>query len=92
PKLVDELIVIGARIKTEVFEEGKRSYDNLQVLALHGERDKSVKSKPQQESCKQLSEWGADVAFKTVDSAHKLDEIYLEETQKWMKSRGYKYR
>jgi predicted esterase len=91
PKLVDELIVIGARIKTEVFEDGNESYDALKVLALHGARDKSVKSEPQQKSCEQLSEWGTEVTFKTVDSAHKLDEIYLEEALKWMESLGYIY-
>ena len=89
-KLVDELMVVGARIKTEVFEDRKGSYDDMNVLALHGTGDKSVKSEPQQKSCKQLSEWGANVTFKEIDRSHKLDNIYLLETQKWLKSLDYK--
>lgn len=90
PKIVDELIVVGARIKTEVFEEGERSYTDLNVLALHGTGDKSVKSEPQQKSCRKLSEWGANVTFKEIEQAHKLTSLYLKETQKWLKSLGYK--
>ncbi|WP_441000267.1 alpha/beta hydrolase [Fodinibius sp. SL11] len=89
-KLVDELIVVGARIKTEVFEEREVSYNNLNVLALHGTGDTSVKSEPQRKSCKQLSGWGANVTFKEVDRSHKLDNIYLQKAQKWFKSLGYK--
>lgn len=89
PNIVDELVVIGARIKTEVFENEKRRYRDLNVLALHGTADKSVKSEPQKKSCKQLSEWGANVTYKEVDREHKLDEIYLQKTQKWLKSLGY---
>ena len=90
PKLVDELMVVGARIKTEVFKERESSYEGMHVLALHGLADQSVKSEPQQKSCKQLSEWGADVTFKEIDRSHKLDNIYLLETQKWLKSLDYK--
>ncbi|WP_445666299.1 alpha/beta hydrolase [Fodinibius sp. AD559] len=89
PELVDELIVIGARIKTEVFKDEKVSYDDMNVLALHGTGDKSVKSEPQQKSCKELSEWGANVMFKEMDGSHKLDGKYLRETQKWLASLDY---
>ncbi|PAU92941.1 hypothetical protein CK503_14745 [Aliifodinibius salipaludis] len=89
PKLIDELMVVGARIKTEVFEGDERRYDTMNVLALHGTRDKSVKSEPQQKSCEQLSEWGAQVTFKEMDRAHKLDNIYLKKTREWLKSLGY---
>ncbi|MDZ7660644.1 alpha/beta hydrolase [Fodinibius sp.] len=88
-KLVDELMVIGARIKTEVFEGRIGSYEDMNVLALHGTDDKSVKSKPQQKSCKQLSEWGANVTFEVIDRSHKLDNLYLQKTQKWLKSLDY---
>ena len=90
PTLVDELMVVGARIKTEVFENKKGSYNNLDVLALHGRRDKSVKSDPQQKSCKKLSEWGANVTFKELDQSHKLADKYLKETRKWLKALDYK--
>jgi predicted esterase len=89
PKLVDELLVVGARIKTEVFEDCVETYDKMNVLALHGTGDKSVKSEPQKKSCKQLSEWGAEVTFKEIDRSHKLDTIYLQEAQKWLQSLDY---
>jgi predicted esterase len=89
PRLVDELMVVGARIKTEVFEDNIGNFDAMNVLALHGSADKSVKSGPQQKSCKQLSRWGANVTFKEVDRSHKLDRLYLQETQKWLKSLDY---
>lgn len=89
PKFTDELMVVGARIKTEVFEGDERSYDAMNVLTLHGTRDKSVKSEPQQKSCEQLSEWGAQVTFKEMDRSHKLDNIYLQTTREWLKSLGY---
>lgn len=89
PELVDELMVVGARIKTEVFAGQKKNYEGLNVLALHGSADKSVKSEPQQKSCRQLSEWGANVTFKELEQAHKLDKKYLRETQKWLNSLDY---
>lgn len=88
-KFVNELVVVGARIKTEVFEGGKGSYNDMNVLALHGTGDRSVKSEPQQKSCEQLSEWGAKVTFKEIDRSHKLDNIYLQKTREWLKSLGY---
>jgi predicted esterase len=88
-KHVNELVVIGARIKTEVFEERKGSYDHMNVLALHGKRDTSVKSTPQQQSCSQLSEWGANVTFRELEESHALSSLFLNETKKWLLSQGY---
>lgn len=87
---VDELLVIGARIKTEVFDAQSQNYAHLNVLALHGAADRSVKSDPQQKSCQQLLKWDANVTFKELDKGHKLDESYLKEAQKWLNSFGYK--
>lgn len=82
--VVDQLIVVGGRIKTEVFKNSDHSYDNLDVLALHGSADKSVKDQPQKECCDQLAEWGADVTFKTLNKGHKLSKAYLREIEDWM--------
>lgn len=83
-ELVNELIVIGARIKAEVFEDDPKSYEHLNVLALHGKSDGRVKSDPQRKSCRQLSEWGATVVFKDIDGDHKLSPQYLEEAKNWI--------
>lgn len=89
-KHVNELVVVGARIKTEVFEERQGSYDHLNVLALHGSRDKSVKSAPQKESCDQLAEWGADVTFRELEESHKLSDLFINEMKNWFSLRGYR--
>lgn len=90
PELIDELVVVGGRIKTEVFEDAKGNYDHLKVLALHGKNDASVKSDPQKKSCRRLAEWGADVQFKELKEGHKLTSIYLNEVLKWLKLLSYK--
>lgn len=87
--LVDELIVVGGRIKTEVFDKQSGNFKDLNVLALHGTADESVKNEPQQKNCEQLSHWGANVTYKEVDRTHKLDKIYLQKTKKWLRSLGY---
>lgn len=89
-KHVNELVVAGGRIKTEVFRDRQGSYKHLNVLALHGDKDGSVDSSSQKESCEEFSRWGAKVDFKEVDSNHKLSEIYLTEILKWLQSVGYK--
>lgn len=88
-KLIDDLVVIGSRIKTEVFEEQSGSYDHLNVLALHGRSDSSVKSKPQRQSCNRLAKWGANVTFKELEEGHRLTPTYLEETKNWFLGCGY---
>lgn len=90
PELINELVVVGGRIKTEVFEGAKGNYDHLKVLALHGKNDASVKSEPQKKSCSQLTKWGADVRFEEVEEKHKLTSAYLDEAIKWFKSLSYK--
>jgi len=88
-KHVNDLIVVGGRIKTEVFEDRQGSYDHLNVLALHGRQDESVKSDPQKKSCRQLSEWGASVTFTELDEGHKLTKSYLDKIKDWLYSLGY---
>lgn len=88
-KHVNELVVVGGRIKTEVFEDRKGSYDHMNVLALHGTKDKSVESSPQKECCKELGEWGANVLFKELDASHSLSSLFIKETRDWLYSLGY---
>lgn len=89
-KHVNDLAVIGGRIKTEVFEDRKGSYDHMNVLALHGAKDKSVKSGPQQESARQMGKMGAKVTFKEINEAHSLNSSYISVTKDWLISLGYK--
>lgn len=88
-KHVNDLVVIGGRIKTEVFEQRKGSYDHMNVLALHGKKDNSVKSEPQRKSAKELEEMGAKVTFRELEESHSLNSTYISETKEWLKSLGY---
>lgn len=88
-KHVNELIVVGSRIKTEVFEGREHNYDHLNVLALHGSEDESVKSGPQKKSCDQLSNWGANVTFDELEESHVLSSLFLNHTKSWLESLGY---
>ncbi|MGK7371467.1 MAG: alpha/beta hydrolase, partial [Candidatus Halalkalibacterium sp. M3_1C_030] len=88
-KHVNDLVVIGGRIKTEVFEQKQGNYDHMHVLALHGSEDDSVKSEPQKKSAEQLKEMGAKVTFKELAVNHDLNGKYISETKEWMKSLGY---
>ncbi|MDZ7682079.1 MAG: alpha/beta fold hydrolase [Fodinibius sp.] len=88
-KHVNELVVIGGRIKTELFEEDENNYDHLNVLALHGSDDESVKSSPQQESCNQLAGWGASVTFNELKESHALSSVFLQQAKKWLRTLGY---
>lgn len=86
PNIVNKLVVIGGRIKTEAFEDVDNRYEQLNVLALHGVSDSSVESAPQEESCDQLSEWGANVEFQTIDGGHFLKPEYVKKIKKWLSS------
>jgi predicted esterase len=88
-KHINELVVIGGRIKTELFENREKNYDHLNVLALHGSDDESVKSSPQKKSCDQLTSWGASVTFEELKESHALSSLFLERAKRWLSSLGY---
>lgn len=89
-KHVNELVVIGGRIKTEVFEGREGSYGHMNVLALHGSKDESVKSAPQRKSAEELETMGARVTFKELPESHGLSKLYLTATKEWLMDFGYK--
>ena len=88
-KHVNDLVVIGGRIKTEVFEENPGNYEHMNVLALHGAKDQSVESKPQRECSEQLAEWGANVTFEELEESHTLSSLFLDRTFGWFTNLGY---
>lgn len=88
-KQVNDLVVIGARIKTELFENGTRNYNHMNVLALHGSKDESVQSEPQKKCCEQLSEWGANVTFKELEEIHVLSSLFINKSKRWLQVLGY---
>jgi predicted esterase len=88
-KHVNDLVVIGGRIKTEAFE-GKREFaKHINILALHGRDDESVYPEPQKECIELLKEEGFNADFKLVDAGHPLTQHFITETESWLKTKGY---
>lgn len=84
---VNELVVIGGRIKTELFSGKGKRFEHLNVLALHGANDSRVKSGTQQESTEELAGWGVDVTFKELDASHSMSTLFIDEIKSWLLSK-----
>jgi predicted esterase len=88
-KHVNDAIIIGARIKTEVFEGRLSEAKHINVLAIHGSKDESVFPDPQRKEIEILKDHGLNAEFKLVDTAHKLTEPFIKLTNNWLKELGY---
>lgn len=89
-KHVNDVVIVGGRIKTEVFKDKTKNYGHLNVLALHGSNDDTVKSSPQKKSAEQIKRWGANVTFKQLKASHRLTPVYIEKIKEWLNGLGYK--
>lgn len=87
PETIEDLIVMGGRIKTEHFTG--RSFKRLNALHLHGAKDQSVGAERSKESCEQLESMGAHVTFKSLPAGHKLTGDYILAVEEWLNRRGY---
>lgn len=88
-KHVNDLIVIGGRIKTEVFEGKLEQAKHINIMALHGKNDTSVYPGPQKDCVELLQQEGFKATFKLVDAAHELNTVFVKEAQKWLFGAGY---
>lgn len=88
-KHVNEAIIIGARIKTEVFADRLQEANHINVLALHGSGDTSVFPEPQQKEIEKLKEEGYNARFKSIEAQHKLSQLFIRESELWLKENGY---
>jgi predicted esterase len=88
-KHVNEAIIIGARIKTEVFANKLQEAKHINVLALHGADDKSVFPEPQQKEIETLKMAGFNAHFKSIKAQHKLTQLFTEESKLWLIKIGY---
>lgn len=88
-KHISECIVIGARIKTEVFEGRLDPAKHIRFLALHGEDDTSVLPEPQQREIEKLKVKGFEGSFKLLKEPHQLVPAYISESIHWLKVIGY---
>ena len=89
-KHVNDLIVIGGRIKTEAFEEKRENASHMNVLAIHGKNDTDVHPEPQQEEIMRLKSEGFKAEFKLLDSGHQLTQEYVDTAMEWLAGLGYK--
>lgn len=88
-RLVDELIVAGARVKTEILNKNWNLIKDLQVLAIHGKRDNLVDYKPQRTEIIRLSKNGINANFKLINQKHIFSEEYIKEACDWLFEKGY---
>lgn len=89
-KHVNDLIVVGGRIKTEAFEERRENARHINILALHGKDDTDVYPGPQQEEIVRLKSEGFNAEFRFAGSGHKLEAVSFTESIQWLKKLGYK--
>lgn len=86
---VTDLIVAGARIKTEILNEEWELISHLNILALHGKRDKLVDYKPQRSEIKRLTDNGVNAEFKLIDQKHIFNDEFISLICDWLHKKGY---
>jgi len=86
---VDFLVVLSARIKTELFEQSLNKMKALNILAVHGRRDKSVKDAPQRKDIKKLKKHGVHASLRLVEAGHRLDEKITRPMVNWFLEHGF---
>ncbi|TVQ03828.1 MAG: alpha/beta hydrolase [Balneolaceae bacterium] len=90
-KHVNDLIVTGCRIKTEVIQDGNwANLSHLEILALHGSGDSIVDYIPQKKEIEKLNKLGVKSSFRLLDADHSLSGIYIEEVIDWLKNKNYR--
>jgi len=88
-ELIDDLAVIGARLKTEVFEQTLNQSNHINILAVHGTNDESVKLKPQKDEIKKLKQLGYQAELLQTDSGHRIDPVIVDNLHKWLITNGF---
>ncbi|MFU8813540.1 MAG: alpha/beta hydrolase [Balneolaceae bacterium] len=88
-KHVHEVIMSGARLKTEVLNGDFESIRHITFLAIHGKEDDSVASAPQKKEMDVLKENGLDARFQQIDGGHSYDKLHVQTIKEWLQQRGY---
>jgi predicted esterase len=89
-KHTNEMILIGARYKTEILTASKWSRLRHQnVLAIHGKKDSVVDPTSQQKEIENFLSRGINASFIPVSGGHKLSLAALDEASRWLVSLGY---
>ena len=89
PEIINELIVAGCRIKSEILDDNIKKIKHIQILALHGTNDKVVDFRSQKEEIRKLSEFGIECDIKLFDLGHTFTDKLKNEIRHWLMSKGY---
>ncbi|MEX2435845.1 MAG: dienelactone hydrolase family protein, partial [Balneolaceae bacterium] len=88
-KHVNELVVAGGRIKTEIISDDWEKLKHINVLAIHGKDDESVSFKPQKKQIDKLIEKGLNAELQLLDENHSFTTPYIKNILSWLKEIGY---
>ena len=88
-KYVNELIVAGCRLKSEILPNKIETVRHLSVLAMHGLHDEVVDYKPQQREIEELSSLGIDCHFQLFEEKHIFSCNMRELVCNWLSIKGY---
>lgn len=85
-KHVTDVIMIGGRIKTELFRKRLDNTLHINILAIHGKNDAEVLPEPQKHEIEYLREKGLKAEFIEVDAGHELSRKYINAALKWLQN------
>lgn len=88
-KHVNDLAVIGARIKTEVLNDNWDNIQEMNIAAFHGKNDDKVQAGPQAKEIERLKENGVKAELNLLNENHSFSEVYLNQIFNWFKRNGY---
>lgn len=89
---VQDLVVIGCRIKTEVLDPEVtdwEQYRHLRVLAIHGKNDSVVQAEPQMKEIEFLKSKNINASIYLTESNHKMSKSNLDKIKTWLIQNGY---
>jgi len=89
PEQVNELVICGARFKSELLKDGVEKIFHQNILALHGNDDNNVEPGPQQDEISGLRDQGMDATFMMVDASHAYSETFSKKILEWLSDKGY---
>jgi predicted esterase len=90
-KHVNDMVVVGARIKTEILEENHwKNLRHMNILAVHGVSDDRVDHKNQAIEIERFQKNNISARLILKDGRHSFDSSYIKEILLWMKNIGYK--
>lgn len=86
---LNEVIIYGARFKSELLIGDYQKISHQNILALHGKDDKKVEPGPQQAEILALRRNGVKAAFMEINEAHAISESGIKKILDWLNNKGY---